>query len=170
MCPDWESNRQPFGSQASTQSTEPHQPGLLLLFPHSQETKLTLKLLSMPKCTLILLAKICCYLFTSVSVAHRMWAYGLSLVTVTLFRTLKVVSISLILTVSHFLYTHMYVAKWTMSCFQKYLQNWKWLLLLFSYMFFILVNNEDGNSSRKRSLVGKAQQEFYILRTVSMRV
>ena len=28
MCPDWESNRQPFGSQASTQSTEPHQPGL----------------------------------------------------------------------------------------------------------------------------------------------
>ena len=27
MCPDWESNRQPFGSQASTQSTEPHQPG-----------------------------------------------------------------------------------------------------------------------------------------------
>ena len=26
-CPDWESNRQPFGSQASTQSTEPHQPG-----------------------------------------------------------------------------------------------------------------------------------------------
>ena len=26
--PDWESNRQPFGSQASTQSTEPHQPGL----------------------------------------------------------------------------------------------------------------------------------------------
>ena len=27
MCPDWESNQQPFGSQASTQSTEPHQPG-----------------------------------------------------------------------------------------------------------------------------------------------
>ena len=27
MCPDWESNRQPFGLQASTQSTEPHQPG-----------------------------------------------------------------------------------------------------------------------------------------------
>ena len=24
-CPDWESNRRPFGSQASTQSTEPHQ-------------------------------------------------------------------------------------------------------------------------------------------------
>ena len=28
MCPEWESNQQPFGSQASTQSTEPHQPGL----------------------------------------------------------------------------------------------------------------------------------------------
>ena len=28
MCPDWESNWQPLGSQASsTQSTEPHQPG-----------------------------------------------------------------------------------------------------------------------------------------------
>ena len=27
MCPDWESNQWPFGSQASTQSTEPHQPG-----------------------------------------------------------------------------------------------------------------------------------------------
>ena len=27
MCSDWELNRQPFGSQASTQSTEPHQPG-----------------------------------------------------------------------------------------------------------------------------------------------
>ena len=28
MCPDWESNRRPFGLQACTQSTEPHQPGL----------------------------------------------------------------------------------------------------------------------------------------------
>ena len=27
MCPDWELNHQPFGSQAGTQSTEPHQPG-----------------------------------------------------------------------------------------------------------------------------------------------
>ena len=26
MCPDWESNRRAFGSQAGTQSTEPHQP------------------------------------------------------------------------------------------------------------------------------------------------
>ena len=32
MCPDWESNQQPFGSQASAQSTQPHQPGLFLLF------------------------------------------------------------------------------------------------------------------------------------------
>ena len=28
MCPDWESNQRPFGSQASTQSTEAHQPGM----------------------------------------------------------------------------------------------------------------------------------------------
>ena len=27
MCPDWESNQQPFGSQASAHSTEPHQAG-----------------------------------------------------------------------------------------------------------------------------------------------
>ena len=29
MCPDWESNWRPFGFQASTQCTEPHQPGLI---------------------------------------------------------------------------------------------------------------------------------------------
>ena len=28
MCPDWESNLRPFGSQAGTQSTEPHHPGI----------------------------------------------------------------------------------------------------------------------------------------------
>ena len=28
MCPDWESNWQPFSSQTSAQSTEPHWPGL----------------------------------------------------------------------------------------------------------------------------------------------
>ena len=27
LCPDWESSRRPFGSQAGTQSSEPHQPG-----------------------------------------------------------------------------------------------------------------------------------------------
>ena len=27
MCPDWESNQWPFGWQAGTQATEPHQPG-----------------------------------------------------------------------------------------------------------------------------------------------
>ena len=32
MCPDWESNRWPFGSQASAQSTELHQPGLYFCF------------------------------------------------------------------------------------------------------------------------------------------
>ena len=29
MCLDWESNQQPFGAQAHTQSTELHQPGLV---------------------------------------------------------------------------------------------------------------------------------------------
>ena len=32
MCPDWESNLWTFGSQANTQSTEPHQPGVSLTF------------------------------------------------------------------------------------------------------------------------------------------
>ena len=32
MCPDWESNRQPFSLQAVTQSAEPHHPGLLYVF------------------------------------------------------------------------------------------------------------------------------------------
>ena len=37
--PDWESNQQPFGSQASTQSTESHQPGQKIL--HSWKTLLS---------------------------------------------------------------------------------------------------------------------------------
>ena len=32
MCPDWEWNQQPFGSQAGIQSTEPHQPEHSLTF------------------------------------------------------------------------------------------------------------------------------------------
>ena len=32
MCPDWESNQRPFGLQAGTQSTEPHQPGRVYIF------------------------------------------------------------------------------------------------------------------------------------------
>ena len=32
MCPDWELNQRPFSLQASTQSTEPHQPGLWFSF------------------------------------------------------------------------------------------------------------------------------------------
>ena len=28
MYPDWESNQSPLGSQAGTQSTDPHQPGM----------------------------------------------------------------------------------------------------------------------------------------------
>ena len=31
MCPHWESNQRPFGSQASTQSTGPNQPGQINL-------------------------------------------------------------------------------------------------------------------------------------------
>ena len=32
MCPDWESNLRPFSLQASAQSIEPHQPGLVVYF------------------------------------------------------------------------------------------------------------------------------------------
>ena len=32
LCPDWESNQQPFGLQAIAQSIEPHQPGQKLIF------------------------------------------------------------------------------------------------------------------------------------------
>ena len=32
MCPDWELNQRPFGLQAGAQSTEPHEPGLFILF------------------------------------------------------------------------------------------------------------------------------------------
>ena len=32
MCPDWELNQRPLGLQAGAQSTEPHQPGLVLIF------------------------------------------------------------------------------------------------------------------------------------------
>ena len=32
MCPDWELNHQPFGLQASAQSTELHQPGHITFF------------------------------------------------------------------------------------------------------------------------------------------
>ena len=35
MCPDWEWNQQPFCSQASAQSTEPHQAGLCFFFSNS---------------------------------------------------------------------------------------------------------------------------------------
>ena len=31
-CPDRELNQRPFGSQASTKSTEPHQPGHIISF------------------------------------------------------------------------------------------------------------------------------------------
>ena len=31
-CPDQELNRRPFGWQSGTQSTEPHQPGIIFIF------------------------------------------------------------------------------------------------------------------------------------------
>ena len=36
-CPDWEPNQQPFGLQAGTQSTEPHQPGLSMVLKNLYE-------------------------------------------------------------------------------------------------------------------------------------
>ena len=37
MSPDWESNQRPFGLRAGTQSTEPHQPGLMEAFSRKQK-------------------------------------------------------------------------------------------------------------------------------------
>ena len=41
MCPDWELNRRPFGSQASTQSSELHQPGKInTIFKKDRDNRL----------------------------------------------------------------------------------------------------------------------------------
>ena len=39
MCPEWELNQRLFSSQASAQSTEPHQPGLIYLLLERGEGK-----------------------------------------------------------------------------------------------------------------------------------
>ena len=39
MDPDWEWNQQAFGSQASIQSTKPHQPGLKVLTKKKKKSK-----------------------------------------------------------------------------------------------------------------------------------
>ena len=39
MCPDWESNRTPFGLQSCAQSTEPHQTGLFIDFRKREREK-----------------------------------------------------------------------------------------------------------------------------------
>ena len=44
MCPDWESNQQPFGLQAGTQSTEPHQLG-----PFFEIFDINLKVVTLPQ-------------------------------------------------------------------------------------------------------------------------
>ena len=46
MCPNWESNRQPFGSQAGAQSTEPHQPRLNM---SSNNNKVIFRIMMMEK-------------------------------------------------------------------------------------------------------------------------
>ena len=46
MCPDWESNLQPFGSQAGAQSTEPHQPGLNTYFSYTNIPRIEFNLLT----------------------------------------------------------------------------------------------------------------------------
>ena len=43
MCPDWESNPQPFGLQAGTQSTEPHQSGWVCFY-HNKNKEETVTL------------------------------------------------------------------------------------------------------------------------------
>ena len=51
MCPDWELSRRPFSLQASTQSTEPHQPGRIMPFDLTRTFHLPLVLkINMPSC------------------------------------------------------------------------------------------------------------------------
>ena len=45
MCPDWELNRRPSGSQAGAQSTEPHQPGLGCLWFFTSDTSVLILIL-----------------------------------------------------------------------------------------------------------------------------
>ena len=49
MCPDWESNWKPFGSQASTQSTEPHQPGPIHYFYFKVSGTINLLMINLEK-------------------------------------------------------------------------------------------------------------------------
>ena len=55
MCPDWESNRWPFGLQAGAQSTELHQPGLFAteFIYHDFKTKSFSNFLKLRKMTYI---------------------------------------------------------------------------------------------------------------------
>ena len=45
MCPDWEWNQWPFGSETGTQSTEPHQPGLFEVEFEQRQGELELAML-----------------------------------------------------------------------------------------------------------------------------
>ena len=49
MWPDWKSNQQPFGSQAGTQSTEQHQPGISFSFNSGRSLFSTLGPTSSPQ-------------------------------------------------------------------------------------------------------------------------
>ena len=64
MCPDWELNWRLFGSQASTQSTEPYQPGPKMHFPsHLCVTSVTdASKFTATGCLLAFLAHILCIL------------------------------------------------------------------------------------------------------------
>ena len=48
MCPDWEWNQQPLGSEAGTQSTKPHQPGQDFYFEASKSLFLSARRVSLP--------------------------------------------------------------------------------------------------------------------------
>ena len=52
MCPDWESNPWPFGSQVGTQSTEPHQPGLIYSFNLNISSEMSY---GVPECDIVML-------------------------------------------------------------------------------------------------------------------
>ena len=61
MCPDWESNLRPFGSQASIQSTAPHQPGQHFfknLFPNHLSASQPLPPHTFNNFTILIIAKL----------------------------------------------------------------------------------------------------------------
>ena len=66
LCPDWESNWQPFGSQAGPQPTEPHHPGLLLFFLIVVKIHIRFAILTIFKCIVATLD----YIHNTVYLSH----------------------------------------------------------------------------------------------------